>query len=133
LRAVGHGARIINIASTAGLTGYAYVSAYCAAKHGVIGLTRALALELAKTPITVNAVCPGYTDTPMVRQSVALIGEKTGRAEATVLADLAKTNPQGRLITPEEVADTVVFLASPGAASITGQAIAISGGGVMAG
>ena len=127
------GPRIINIASTAGLVGYAYVSAYCAAKHGVIGLTRALALELAKTPVTVNAVCPGYTDTPMVRKSVALIVEKTGRTEETVLADLAKSNPQGRLIQPEEVAETVLFLASPGAASITGQAIAISGGGVMAG
>jgi NAD(P)-dependent dehydrogenase (short-subunit alcohol dehydrogenase family) len=113
--------------------GYAYVSAYCAAKHGVIGMTRALALELAKTPITVNAVCPGYTDTPMVRASVAMIVEKTGRAEATVLADLAKTNPQGRLIGVDEVAHTVMWLASPGAASITGQAIAISGGGVMAG
>jgi 3-hydroxybutyrate dehydrogenase len=133
LKAVGTGARIINIASTAGLVGYAYVSAYCAAKHGVIGLTRALALELAKTPVTVNAICPGYTDTPMVRQSIALIMEKTGRSEATVLADLAKSNPQGRLIDPREVADTVLFLASPGAASITGQAIAISGGGVMTG
>jgi len=133
LRESGHGARIITIASTAGLVGYAYVSAYCAAKHGVIGMTRALALELAKTPITVNAVCPGYTDTPMVRASVALIVEKTGRAEDTVLADLAKTNPQGRLISVDEVAHTVLWLASPGAASITGQAIAISGGGVMAG
>jgi len=133
LKSVGAGARIIMIASTAGLAGYAYVSAYCAAKHGVVGLTRALALELAKTPVTVNAVCPGYTDTPMVRRSVAMIVEKTGRSEAQVLADLAKSNPQGRLITPEEVADTVRWLTSAGAGSITGQAIAISGGGVMAG
>jgi NAD(P)-dependent dehydrogenase (short-subunit alcohol dehydrogenase family) len=133
LRAVGAGARIINVASTAGLAGYAYVAAYCAAKHGVIGLTRALALELAKTPITVNAVCPGFADTPMLRRSIAMIVEKTGKSEADVIADLVKDNPQRRLIQPYEVADTVAWLAGDGAGSITGQAIAISGGGVMAG
>lgn len=133
LKGIGAGARIINIASTAGLVGYAYVAAYCAAKHGVIGLTRALALELARTPITVNAVCPGFADTPMLRRSIAVIVEKTGKSEADVIADLVKDNPQRRLIQPDEVADTVAWLAGDGAASITGQAIAISGGGVMAG
>ncbi|MFX7914524.1 SDR family oxidoreductase, partial [Acinetobacter baumannii] len=94
-----------------GLAGYAYVAAYCAAKHGVIGLTRALALELAKTPITVNAVCPGFADTPMLRRSIAMIVEKTGKSEADVIADLVKDNPQRRLIQPYEVADTVAWLA----------------------
>jgi NAD(P)-dependent dehydrogenase (short-subunit alcohol dehydrogenase family) len=133
LKSVGHGARILTIASTAGLSGYAYVTAYCAAKHGVIGLTRALALELAKTPITVNAICPGFTDTPMVHRSVEMITAKTGKSEAEVIADLVRTNPQGRLIAPDEVADTVAWLVGDGAASMTGQSIAISGGGVMTG
>ncbi|MDR3493840.1 MAG: SDR family NAD(P)-dependent oxidoreductase [Ancalomicrobiaceae bacterium] len=125
--------RIINIASTAGLKGYRYVSAYSAAKHGVIGLTRSLALELAKTGVTVNAVCPGYTDTPLVAEAVAAIIAKTGRSEAEVIAELTAGNPQGRLIRPDEVADTVLWLASPAARSITGQAIAIAGGEVMTG
>jgi NAD(P)-dependent dehydrogenase (short-subunit alcohol dehydrogenase family) len=133
LKARGPGARIINVASTAGLIGYAYVSAYCAAKHGVIGLTRALALELAKTGVTVNAVCPGYTDTPMLRRAADSLRRKTGRDEDETLALLAKSNPQGRLVTPQEVADTVRWLASPGAASINGQAIVVAGGEVMAG
>lgn len=133
LKMIGSGARILNIASTAGLSGYAYVTAYCAAKHGVIGLTRALALELAKTPITVNAICPGYTDTPMVRRSVEMIMAKTGKSETDVIGDLVKTNPQGRLIAPDEVAETVAWLVGDGAASVTGQSIAISGGGVMTG
>jgi NAD(P)-dependent dehydrogenase (short-subunit alcohol dehydrogenase family) len=133
LRAHGAGARIINIASTAGLTGYAYVSAYCAAKHGVVGLTRALALELAKKGVTVNAVCPGFTDTPIIARSVEAIVAKTGRTEEEALKEFTKANPQGRLVSPQEVADTVLWLASPGAGSINGQAIAVAGGEVMAG
>jgi NAD(P)-dependent dehydrogenase (short-subunit alcohol dehydrogenase family) len=126
-----HWGRIINMASTAGLVGYAYVSAYCAAKHGVIGLTRALALEVAAKQITVNAVCPGYTDTDMVESSLANIVAKTGRTREQALADLVSRNPQKRLIKPEEVANAVVWLCLPGSESVTGQAIAISGGEVM--
>ena len=119
---------IINIASTASLTGYAYVSAYCAAKHGVLGLTRSLALETAKLDITVNAICPGFTETDMIREGIARIVEKTDRTETEALAEFTKNNPQGRLIQPEEIAETVLWLCSPGARSITGQAISISGG-----
>ncbi|MCB1447304.1 MAG: SDR family oxidoreductase [Rhizobiaceae bacterium] len=133
LKAFGAGARIVNVASTAGLTGYAYVSAYCAAKHGVIGLTRALALELAKKGVTVNAVCPGFTDTPIIARSIAEIVAKTGRSAEQALAEFTRTNPQGKLVQPAEVADTVLWLASPGAGAINGQAIAIAGGEVMAG
>ena len=120
--------RIVNIASTAALKGYPYVAAYCAAKHGVLGLTRALALELAKKPVTVNAVCPGYTETDIVRDSIANIRAKTGRSEADALAELVKHNPQGRLVQPAEVANAVLWLCLPGSESITGQAISVAGG-----
>lgn len=123
--------RIINIASTSALKGYAYVSAYCAAKHGVLGLTRALALETAAHGITVNAICPGYTDTDIIRDSVKNIVEKTGRSESQALETFTDTNPQKRLIDPEEVADTVLWICSDSARSITGQAISLSGGEVM--
>jgi NAD(P)-dependent dehydrogenase (short-subunit alcohol dehydrogenase family) len=123
--------RVINIASTAGLVGYGYVSAYCAAKHGVIGLTRALALEVASKQITVNAICPGYTSTDMVETSLANIVAKTGRTREQALAELISRNPQKRLIKPEEVANAVAWLCLPGSESVTGQAIAISGGEVM--
>jgi len=125
--------RVVNVASTAGLVGYAYVSAYAAAKHGVIGMTRALALETARAGVTVNAICPGYTDTDLVRGAVANISARTGKTEAEARAALTAVNPQGRLVRPEEVAGTVLWLCSELAAAVTGQAIAIAGGEVMTG
>lgn len=120
--------RIVFIASAAGLKGYPYVAAYCAAKHGVVGLMRSLSIELASTGVTVNAVCPGYTDTPLLDDAAAKIAAKTGRTADQSRAMLAKDNAHGRLITPDEVAETVLWLCSPAAASINGQAIAVTGG-----
>ena len=121
--------RVVNIASTAALTGYAYVSAYCAAKHGVVGLTRALALEYAKKGVTVNAVCPGYTNTEIIEHAIDNIVAATGRSRDEALAEMVKVNPQQRLIEPAEVADTVMWICQQ--QSITGQAIAVAGGEVM--
>ncbi|MFQ5346686.1 MAG: SDR family NAD(P)-dependent oxidoreductase [Rhodothalassiaceae bacterium] len=123
--------RIVNVASTAALKGYAYASAYAATKHALLGLTRSLALELARTEITVNAVCPGYTETAIVAAAVTRIAEKTGRGPDEARAALEAANPQGRLIKPEEVAQAVAWLVSPAARAITGQAIAVAGGEVM--
>lgn len=123
--------RIVNIASTAGLRGYAYTSAYSASKHGVIGMTRSLALELASTGITANSICPGFTDTEIVADATANISKVTGRSQEEALAELVKHNPQKRLIAPAEVADTVLWLCGENSRSINGQAIAIAGGEVM--
>jgi NAD(P)-dependent dehydrogenase (short-subunit alcohol dehydrogenase family) len=125
--------RVVNVASTAGLVGYRYVSAYVAAKHGVVGLTRALALEVAKTGITINAVCPGYTDTDIIANAVETIARKSGRSRVDALKTFTAANPQGRLISVDEVASTVLWLVSDAASAINGQAIAVAGGEVMAG
>jgi NAD(P)-dependent dehydrogenase (short-subunit alcohol dehydrogenase family) len=122
--------RIVAVASTAGLKGYPYVTAYCAAKHAVVGLVRALAVETARTGVTVNAVCPGYTDTDLVRQSLDRIADKTGRPREDALAAMIKDNPLGRLILPEEVAAAVLALCSADASAITGEALAVAGGEV---
>jgi len=123
--------RIINMASTAGLKGYAYVPSYSAAKHGVIGLTRAVALDTARKGVTVNAVCPGYTNTPMVATAIDKITAESGRTREETIAAFAANNPQRRLVEATEVAATVLWLALPASSSITGQSIAVAGGEVM--
>ena len=124
--------RIVNVASTAGLKGYARVATYCASKHGLVGLTRAVAAETAKDGVTVNAVCPGYTaDTDIVRAAVENVSRTTGRSPEEARAVLARFSPRGDLITPQEVAATVVWLCSPGASAITGQAVAVAAGELM--
>ena len=122
--------RIVAIASTAGLKGYPYVSAYCAAKHAVVGFVRALALETATSGVTVNAVCPGFTDTDLVAESLDRIVARTGRSREDALAELVKHNPQKRLVEAAEVADAVLWLCGDEARSVTGQAIAVAGGEV---
>jgi 3-hydroxybutyrate dehydrogenase len=122
------GGRLIAISSTAGLKGYAYVAPYAAAKHGVVGMVKSLALEVAKLPITVNAICPGFMDTEMTSQSIANIMEKTGMTEEKARSALIGHNPQGRLIDPDEVAQSALWLCSERASSVNGQAISLSGG-----
>ncbi|MFC5429987.1 SDR family NAD(P)-dependent oxidoreductase [Paraburkholderia denitrificans] len=122
-----HG-RIVNVASTAGQVGYPYVAAYCASKHGVIGMTRALALEVATQGVTVNAVCPGYTETELLDASLEQIARKTSRSIAEARSILLRHNPQQRFITPDEVADAVLWLCAPGSSAITGQSLSVSGG-----
>ena len=120
--------RVVAIASTAGVKGYGYVSAYCAAKHAVVGLVRSLAIETATTGVTVNAVCPGYTDTEMMRESVARIVGKTGRTPDEAHAAILKSNPLGRLVKPQEVAAAVLYLCSADAAAVTGTTLLVAGG-----
>lgn len=120
--------RMIAIASTAGQKGYSYVSPYCAAKHGVIGLVKSLSLEAARSDITVNAICPGFIETPMLEKSVSNIMEKTGRTEEEARKSLYAGNPQKRFIQVEEIASMALWLCAPGSESITGQALSISGG-----
>lgn len=128
LAQMGPGGRMIAICSITGVRGAAYAAPYAASKHGVMGLVRSLALEVARKEITVNAICPGYLDTEMTRRSIANIMEKTGRDRDAAVAALAGKNPQARLIAPSEVTATALWLASPGAASVNGQAIVLDGG-----
>jgi NAD(P)-dependent dehydrogenase (short-subunit alcohol dehydrogenase family) len=128
LRRMGGWGRLVAVASTAGLKGYAYVAPYVAAKHGVVGLVRSVALEVARRPVTANALCPGFLDTEMTDRSIAHVMERTGRSEAEARGALAALNPQRRLIAPSEVTAAALWLCGPGSDGINGQAIAINGG-----
>ncbi|RCV92009.1 SDR family NAD(P)-dependent oxidoreductase [Billgrantia montanilacus] len=128
LKHLNDGGRLIAVASTAGLKGYAYVAPYCAAKHGVVGLVRALARETASRDITVNALCPGFTDTPLLEASIAKVVDTTGQSPEQARTHFQSTNPTGRLIQPAEVTATALWLCGPHSGAITGQAISISGG-----
>jgi len=130
MRERGYG-RIINISSTVGLRGYPYIAAYTASKHAVIGLTRTLALEAVKKGITVNAICPGYTETDLVSEAIDNIAKTSGRDKKNIKTEIENISPMGRLVTPEEVAESVAWLCLPSSASITGQAIVVAGGSVM--
>ncbi len=123
--------RVINIASNAGVSGYAYTAAYCASKHAVVGFTRGLAMDLAKTPVTINAVCPGWVDTDMVAEAVERIAGKTGRDESAARKSLASMTPQGRIIAPKEVAHLVASLCPEEARGIHGQALVLDGGQIL--
>jgi NAD(P)-dependent dehydrogenase (short-subunit alcohol dehydrogenase family) len=124
--------RVVNIASNAGLTGCAYTSAYCASKHALIGMTRAIALEIARSNVTINAVCPGWVETRMAEEAIARIAEKTGRAVEDARRSLEGMSPQQRMVTPAEVAHVVAMLCADEGRSIHGQAIPIDGGQVLA-
>jgi NAD(P)-dependent dehydrogenase (short-subunit alcohol dehydrogenase family) len=130
MRERGYG-RIINISSTVGLRGYPYIAAYAASKHAVIGLTRTLALEAVKKGITVNAICPGYTETDLVSEAIDNIAKTSGRDKVTIKTEIENMSPMGRLVTPEEVAESAAWLCLPSSASVTGQAIVVAGGSVM--